>query len=371
MRVLQNRCWKKTWGMIGAVGLSLSASAAQPALEYTPIQRQPDFDPPLLAPHIELVQDRLVVAQNWQRKLNVYNVTGSEAQSVLATTGAIGNIGFTSHPSGWVSLCRNAGQGLTTFHVLQPQRRIQHEFPTTSMLSCFGLAFDGTAQNGVPLLWVGSAGDRRVVRINAQTSAISRQIAPVSGPFNLEKAGRYLFGANGLTQPGTAVPWIVDTQTGATVAGHLMGDLSRTTLKREYNAEMSADAERRNVYYVSPQNAKILRFDAAAPREQTAETILVNARFPRAVTAHGSCLIVLDSVQLESEPYPLPAWVVLKRDSAGKWAELRRTETLAAQELKGAFRQRVDRSGRVYISHWTGVTQVRGVLDGLDCSLAR
>jgi hypothetical protein len=370
MRALQNRCWKKTWGMIGAFGLTLSASA-QAGLEYTPIQRQPDFDPPLLSPQIELVQDRLVVAQNWERKLNVYDVTGAEALSVLATAGTIGNIGFTSHPSGWVSLCRSTGQGLTTFNVLQPQRRILHEFPTTSMLSCFGLAFDGTAQNGVPILWVGSAGDRRVVRLNAQTAAISRTIAPVSGPFNLEKAGRYLFGANGLTQPGAALPWIVDTQTGATVVGHLMGDLSRTTLKREYNAEMSADAERRNVYYLSPQNAKILRFDAALPREQTAETITLNAEFPRAVTAHGSCLVVLDNVRLENEPFPLPAWLVLKRDGTGKWAELRRTEALAVRELKGSFRQRVDRSGRVYISHWTGVTQVRGVLDGLDCSLAR
>jgi hypothetical protein len=352
--------------VVTALTLSPIANAA---LDYTAIQRQPDFDPPLLAPHIELIKDRLVVAQNWEKKLNVYDVSQSETRSVLATAGTFGNIGFASHASsGWVSLCRSAGQGLTTFNVLQPERRIQYEFPTTAMLSCFGLAFDGTARSGIPTLWIGSASDRRVVQIDARSAEILRTYSPVSGPFNLEKAGRFLFGANGLTQPGASLPWVIDTLSGRTVAGHLMGDITQTTLRREYNSEMVTDLDRRSVYYLSPQNSKILRFDTTAPHEQTAQTIALNAQFPRAVTPYGSCLVVLDQIRLENEAYSLPAWVVLKQQPSGDWMEVRRTERLGVLELKGAFRQRVDRGGRVYIAHWTGVTQVRGVLDGVDCT---
>lgn len=289
-------------------------------------------------------------------------------------------------PSGWLAACyesgtrvalRNINDSTQNFEVSISEIKQAIGAPDSGDLEdadssafCGGVSVDLDQTSGQPAVWVTMPSEQKIVRLEpkGETMAVVQVISGVSGTFEIQTVGNYLFTNNvSILNPKQTLPLVLSKITGEAVAGDKMGREEETRFKRRYWTKIYPDALSSSVFYMRSSDEALTQISSSMPNEDTALSFKVpGAQYTRYVLRKGSCVAVVGATA-DDDARPTLSVIRETSDPQIPWSKIGETITIKEVFASGAVYYAGDADGNIFLSNRRGVSVIRGLFSGLNC----
>jgi hypothetical protein len=329
--------------------------------------------------HVPLItyKNKIVYANNRTRELVIQDSINLERKHVALADFGNGAINV-DQSSGYAAICSQSGSRLVLFNILNPSVIRRFDFPIfDGDDNCFGVSVRQIS-NDVLLLYVGSTGNRKLIKgyymISKNQMVTGRVRQMVSGPFNIVQVGSKVFTINGRGNNVASIPLVFDQMNLAVSMGDPMGDTTRSGLTARYAWWIiHPNNASGRVFYADPYGHVLHGFSIAQPQAGDVLEVPFKADSVKAILDFRQCMILVgQATDLKADDTSGPndgrlMISVLRRDQAGAFNEVL-TKTFSDSFLIGTAYAGIDSNGTITASHAWGISRVYRPFDTSICN---